>query len=100
MSERDFDLGEIGLENRRQLMERIQQQLFVFREAVFLVSVAGEAIADGVVRHYWCSFLSKAINPICGDFEVNNRMLAMGTTSQTHHKRARATSERPSTMTA
>jgi len=55
--ERDFDLREIGLENRRQLMERIQQQLFVFREAVFLVSVAGEAIADGVVRHYRCSFL-------------------------------------------
>ena len=47
---------------------------------------------------YWCSVLSQPINPICDDFEVNNRMLAMGTTSQTHHKRARATSERPSTM--
>jgi len=99
VTERNFDLGEIGLENRRQLMKRIEQQLLVLGEAVFLLAAAGEPIADGVVGHYSRSFFSKAINPIYGDFEVNNCVLGMGTPSQTNYKRARAACSRPGTMT-
>jgi hypothetical protein len=89
VTERNFDLGEVRLENGGELMERIEQQFLVFREAASFLSVAGEALANGVVRHYWSSFLSKAINPIYGDFEVNNSLSLLGTPSQTHHDRAK-----------
>ena len=85
VSERHFDLGEIGLENGRELMESLEQQFLVLRKTALFVPVASEALANGVVRHYRSSFLSKAINPIYGDFEVNNSLPLLGTPSQTHH---------------
>ena len=86
MTEGNFDLGEVGLENRGELMKRFEQQFFVLGKTAGLFVPAGEALADSVVRHYWSSFLSKGINPIYGDFEVNNCLSSVGTPSQTRHK--------------
>jgi hypothetical protein len=83
------DLREIGLENDRELLEGIEQQLLVFRETALFFPAASEALANGVVRHYRSSFLSKAINPIYGDFEVNNSLSLLGPPSQTHHDGAK-----------
>jgi putative ABC transport system ATP-binding protein len=83
VAERDFDLGEIRFEHGGQLLESIDEQLFVCSERVLIFAAPGKPLADGVVRHTKVLFLSKAINPSYGDFEVNRYLLAMGRHSQT-----------------